>query len=97
MAISRYSRTPLLDLSKQFGTSLTVQTIRSAIKGGSIRYTELIMTDGSRLDTLAGRYLGAGDLWWAIAAASDVGWGLQVPAGTRIRIPNLDDLYKFVG
>lgn len=97
MSISRYSRTPLLDLSKQFGTSLTVQTIRAAIKEGKIKCSELILSDGTRLDTLAGKYLGAGDLWWAIAAASDIGWGLQVPAGTRIKIPNIDDLYKFVG
>ena len=97
MSISRYSRASLLDLSRQYGTSLTVQIIRTAIKNGSIKYTELIMSDNSRLDTLAGKYLGAADMWWAIAAASDIGWGLQVPAGTRIRIPNIDDLYKFVG
>jgi hypothetical protein len=36
-------------------------------------------------------------LGWLIAAASNIGWMLQVPAGTRIIIPKLSDVTKFTG
>ena len=97
MAISRYVRSPILKLSKQYGTSTVIQAIRSAVKSGDIKFVEIILPDGARLDTLAGQFYAAGDLWWAIAAASDIGWGLQVPGGTRIRVPDMKDLLKFIG
>jgi len=45
------------------------------------------MTEAERLDVIAGRVYGDGRLWWIIAAASGIGWWLQVPAGTRLVIP----------
>jgi hypothetical protein len=45
------------------------------------------MKEDARLDVMAGREYGDASLWWVIAAASNIGWGLQVPAGTRILIP----------
>jgi hypothetical protein len=45
------------------------------------------MNSTQRLDTLAGKYYGSSQYWWIIAAASGIGWGLQVPPGTLIRIP----------
>jgi hypothetical protein len=39
------------------------------------------------LDIIAGEYYGDGSLWWVIAGASGIGWGLQVPAGIYLRIP----------
>ena len=47
----------------------------------------LTMNSTQRPDTLAGQYYGNSQYWWIIAAASGIGWGLQVPAGTLIRIP----------
>ena len=40
-----------------------------------------------RLDHLAQDYLGDASLWWVIAAASGIGWGLQIPEGTRLVVP----------
>ena len=55
------------------------------------------MTDGHRLDTLAGLLLGNAKLWWIIAALSGIGWGLQVPAGTRITYPtDKSDVAEYV-
>ena len=36
---------------------------------------------------IAGDAYNDSSLWWVIAAASGIGWGLQVPPGTVIRIP----------
>jgi len=38
---------------------------------------------------LAGIEYGNSTYWWIIAAASHIGWSLQVPEGTLIRIPDL--------
>ena len=46
-----------------------------------------ILKEGERLDVIAGRTYGNARLWWVIAAASGIGWGLQVPPGTQILIP----------
>ena len=55
------------------------------------------MKEGERLDTLANRFLGDGRLWWAIAACSQIGWGLQVPPGTIIKIPvNLSQVFGVI-
>ena len=45
------------------------------------------MKEGERLDQIAGVVYGDSTLWWMIAAASGIGWGLQVPPGTKLRIP----------
>jgi len=36
---------------------------------------------------LAGAIYQSSTYWWVIAAASGIGWGLQVPPGTVLRIP----------
>jgi nucleoid-associated protein YgaU len=57
---------------------------------GTLSYSQTITTGAQRLDTIAGREYGDGRYWWIIAAASNIGWGLQVPPGTIIKIPQLD-------
>ena len=42
---------------------------------------------GDRYSNLAHEHYGDVKLWWVIAAASDIGWGLQCPPGTFLRIP----------
>lgn len=96
MPISRYSRTPLLQLGAQFGTSQAVTTIRQAIANGSIKTQEVVLRGAERLDTLAGSIYGDGRMWWVLAAASNVGWGLQVPPGTIILVPDLNDVISLV-
>lgn len=87
MAISRYSRDNLVSRGKAFGTAGGVNRIRQAMRQDLISVKQVTMNEDARLDVMAGREYGDASLWWVIAAASNIGWGLQVPAGTRILIP----------
>lgn len=97
MPFSRYARSPLLDLGAQFGTSVASSVIRSAVKQGTLKTREVVVRGAERLDTLAGSIYGESRFWWVLAAASDVGWGLQVPPGTIIRVPDIGDVSRLVG
>jgi hypothetical protein len=92
----RYDSTPKIRAGLQLGTSATVSTIRSAISSGKITFREYVMQEDQRLDVIAGIEYGDSALWWVVAAASNVGWGLQVPPGTLIRIPKLSDVLKVI-
>jgi len=61
--------------------------IYRAVNRNQISFTTHVLESGERLDTLAGQYYGDSSYWWILAAASGIGWGLQVPPGTIIRIP----------
>ena len=68
-------------------------SIRKAIKVGTLRVKDnFIITENTRLDTMAGDVYGDGRYWWVLAAASDIGWGMQIPPGTVINIVDLNDL-----
>jgi len=97
MALSRYTRSPVLNYGRQFGTSIGVNAIRAGIKDGSLPSTPLLLRGVERLDTLAGSIYGDSRYWWVLAAASDIGWGMQVPAGTIINIPDLGAVTALVG
>jgi hypothetical protein len=97
MTISRYSRTPTLDLGQRYGTSRAIPTIRRGIENGTITFTERTMAENMRLDVLAADEYGDGRYWWIIAAASNIGWAPQVPPGTYVRIPNLAEVLRVVG
>lgn len=97
MTISRYARTPVLSFGGRFGTSRAIEAIRVGISNGTIRYDERTLQGAERLDVIAGKAYGDGTYWWAIAAASDIGWAPQVPPGTFLRIPHLDDILRSVG
>ena len=71
-----------------FPTVATASNIRNAILAGRIPYSTTVLSEGQRLDTLAGQKYGNSSLWWILAAASGIGWGLQVPAGTLILVPD---------
>ena len=95
--IRRYSRAPILTFGKKFGTSKAILAIRQNIKNGNIRVKPYIISEAERLDILAGTEYGDGTLWWLIAAASNIGFAPQVPPGTVLRIPFLEDCVKYVG
>lgn len=97
MAFSRYARTPILDYGNQYGTATSVSAIRAAIATGRISIRQLTLRGAERLDTLAGSIYGDARYWWILAAASNIGWGMQVPAGTIISIPELADVNSIVG
>lgn len=97
MALRRYARSNILGANKQYGTSRAIQAIRNGIEAGTIRYSTRRVLQGQRLDSIAGEVYNNGRLWWVIAAASEVGWSLQVPPETIIRIPNVADVSALVG
>ena len=88
MAVSRYDRDPLIFGGRSFGSAQSVVIIRDAVRRGQISLKEKVMSESERLDVIAGQQYQDASLWWVIAAASNIGWGLQVPAGTRILMPN---------
>jgi len=97
MAFSRYARSPILDYGSQYGTSRTREAIQTAIKEGRISIRTIVVRGVERLDTIAGSVYGDGRYWWILAAASNIGWGMQVPPGTIIRIPDLGDIAAIIG
>lgn len=88
MATWRYINTPVID-NQYFGTFRGHTQIRNAIESGNLPYKEITMKAGERLDIIAGAEYGDSSYWWIIAAASEIGWGLQIPEGTILRIPDL--------
>lgn len=68
-------------------TAKTVNAIRRAKDFGLIPTRDVVLTESQRLDHLAHEFLGNSRLWWILAALSDIGWGLQLPAGTIVKIP----------
>jgi len=97
MAIKRYERTRVIGLGFRFGTSFAIPVIRENIENGNIRFDEITLDESQRLDVLAGEFYGDARMGWIIGAASGIGWMPQVPPGTLIRIPNIDDVARFVG
>jgi hypothetical protein len=102
MATSRYNNdiqiTSDAAKGKRLSTAQGVVTLRAAIKNGTAPIVrQVIVTGSDRLDSLAGVIYGDARYWWVLAAASSVGWGLQVPAGTVINVLNLSDVIREVG
>ena len=86
MNVNRYASDSFIG-GKILGVNRGLPRLRDAIANGTVATTAITIKEGERLDTLAGRYYGDGRLWWVIAAASNIGWWLQVPPGTVIVIP----------
>jgi hypothetical protein len=96
--INRYSRDSKIALGTQLGTPLAVSGLRTALKNGTITPSkQFLVTENDRLDTLAGAVYGDASMWWVLAAASGIGWGMQVPPGTVISVLRLEDVKKVIG
>ena len=96
MAVSRYSRDPLILNRTTLRTASAFRMVRQAVNAGRLTNTVIVLQGLGRLDELAGKYYGDGRYWWIIAAASNIGWGLQVPGGTNIVIPNLGQVLDII-
>ena len=83
--ISRYRSDGISGIGYSSGKAIS--SIRAAIRSGRIHYSRMVVSEGSRLDKIAHEQYGDGRLWWIIAAASNIGWWLQVTPGTVITIP----------
>ena len=84
--ISRYDYSPRI-VNKYYGTSYVSTKIFNAIQNDVIGFETVVIQESQRLDQVAGAVYGYSDYWWIIAAASGIGWGLQVGPGTVINIP----------
>jgi|TARA_B110000467_G_C18290499_1_gene464484 nucleoid-associated protein YgaU len=84
---TRYRRAPKLRGGKSYGTYAAGNVIYRACQQSAIAYTTYVTKESERLDIIAGEHYDDGNLWWVIAAASSIGWGLQVPPGTQLLIP----------
>ena len=98
MAFSRYARTPVINFGMQYGTTRAREAIQATMANGTLNVTQTIVARGAeRLDTIAGVVYGDSRYWWVLAAASKIGWGLQVPPGTIIYVPDLSIVAALTG
>jgi hypothetical protein len=98
MAFSRYTRDYYNATSTGLANAAGILAVRKAVKYGAIPISRTIVTtQADRLDTIAGELYGDGRYWWILAAASDIGWGLQVPPNTIINVLDLKDVERLVG
>jgi len=86
MAFSRYLTVPSL-VPGATSMSVASASIRAAVVRGTLVTDNLTLEEGTRLDQLAAERYGDSNYWWVIAAASGIGWGLQLPAGTYVQVP----------
>lgn len=96
MAFDRYASVDFIGFGDRQGTSRVHILVREAIKAKSVSFKTITLQGAERLDTVAGRYYGDGRYWWVIAAASDIGWGMQAPPGTVLNIPDLSQVARLV-
>jgi nucleoid-associated protein YgaU len=98
MALRRYTRTTKIKGGKMYASPRGAYRIYAAVKKGRVAHRRHVTHEGERLDIIAGRVYGNAKLWWVIAAASGVGWALQVPPGTVLKIPSdLGSVASLVG
>ena len=83
----RYAQNSLISGGKGLSTSMLVPVLRRLRDAGQIPYRTRILKDGERLEHIAAQELGSSQLWWVLAAMSDIGWSMQLPPGTVINIP----------
>lgn len=76
------------------GVPRVISLLRNLVSSGGIPVRELVVSGNQRLDTLAGEQYGDSRYWWVLAAASNIGWGLQVPPGTVIYVPDLERVLR---
>jgi hypothetical protein len=94
--VRRYENTQRIMAGQAYATPSTVAMIRLGISNGTIAFNERILQESQRIDVIAGIEYGDSKLWWVIAAASNIGWSLQSPPGTLIRVPKLDDVARVI-
>lgn len=95
MAVSRYSFTQKILGRTTLASNKISRNIYDGVMSGEISFSTQVIKEGQRLDHIAASVYGSSSLWWVIAAASGIGWGLQIPEGTIVRIPdNVNDVIQ---
>ena len=99
-SFSRYSFVPSItnDQGKSFKSTNQINVqIRNAVLSAAIEFKTHTVGEGERLDSLAQLYLKSSEYWWIIAAASGIGWSLQIPPGTLLQIPiSVDSIVRYL-
>jgi len=87
--VTRYT-----DGSFGINSSININSrIYKNVENGSIDYRTYTTKSGDRLDRIAYDQYKDAKLWWIIAAASGIGWWMQVAEGIELRIPlNVEDI-----
>ena len=84
---SRYAFTPRVSGGRAIATVSTSSKIFNGVESGTIKFSSVVLKQGQRLDHIAATAYGSASYWWVIAAASGIGWGMQLPPGTILRVP----------
>ena len=87
MSLSRYALNKTIRDGKGLSTSTGMTKIFNACLSGNLSHEIYITQENQRLDHLSGLAYQTSNYWWVIAAASGIGWALQVPPGTVLKIP----------
>ncbi len=78
--------------------STAMTKLRVMQRAGMISCNEVVLKRGQTLQRLAGQFLGDSNLWWVLAAISNIGFATQVPPGTVIKIPQeIQKLFSIIG
>ena len=80
-----------------YGTPRSAYLIYRGVDLGAISSIIYKSKEDDRLDILAGKFYGDGRLWWVLAAASGIGWSLQVSPNTIIKVPDITQIAQIVG
>ena len=90
MALSRYNFVKRIIFSDNIiiGSNRISSNIFNAVENGRIDYATYVLTEGERLDVVAGKFYNNATYWWIIAAANNQGRdSLVVKPGVQLRIP----------
>ena len=96
MSMSRYSfvKKATYNGRQVYATNQNCTRIYAAVNSGKISCNTHVLAENQRLDSLSGYFYGNSNYWWVIAAASGIGWSLQIPPGTYLKIPiSLDEVF----
>ena len=97
MAIGRYTYTSKILGRSKLATSKNCTKIYNGVINGTIPFTSVVLKENQRLDHVAGAAYGSSSYWWIVAAASGIGWGLQLPPGTILRVPkNISQIFSII-
>lgn len=96
MATSRYFFQPVIG-NKFYTTPDLSSRIYREVDSGVIPASLTQVTSNKRLDVISFEAYGDASLWWIIAAASGIGWPMQLAPGTYIRVPtDLNRIYEMM-
>ena len=95
MAISRYEYSTSIRAGKGFSKPENLHLISQAVDQGFITCDTYVIKSKERLDQIAGAVYGNSSYWWVIAAASRIGWAMQLPQGTILSVPkDINDVFE---